>query len=160
MSTCDIAGHASLYGLGIRIGTYLQWGAALLSLGRWGGRESPSLVSLPCFLQIATRVLTGLKPAALKASVLFQLAFLISMIWTASTSLSDYYDIEFYILTTFGLAGGFVTYAAGLAAGVSLFLQISSIILCLASFGFAFWFWFTGLRHMVSTVWPPHPSTR
>lgn len=125
-NSCGIKADADLLGLGVRLGSYLQWLALI-----WAGIAAPN--------QIA---------GVVKSISTFQFAFLVAIIWTLSAGQRQSYDIEVFILTAFGAGGGLsVAVIIGSEEGSRLTRALVTLLL-LAFSSCNIFFWTKGL-HML-----------
>ncbi|KAK9781071.1 hypothetical protein SCAR479_04892 [Seiridium cardinale] len=125
---CEIQGDADLIGLGVRLGSYLQWLALILA-----GIAAPKEID-----------------ETANAIGLFQFAFLIAFITTIAANLGDTYDVVAYIMTVFGAGGGLTIAAIYYNKGGTHLAAAFSYSLALGFSASALWLWSWGLNVLVS----------
>ncbi|EME41017.1 hypothetical protein DOTSEDRAFT_27599 [Dothistroma septosporum NZE10] len=129
-SACAFAGDSDLYGLGLRLGSYIQW-FSLVGAYHWAPRTVPNLT-------------VGIG--------ILQLAMLITLVWKTSTANDGdvLYNVGALVITIFGSGGGLSAQANGiLQSSTHIKMTRLSLIgydLLVLGFGvYNIWFWFKGI---------------
>ncbi|OTB11719.1 hypothetical protein K445DRAFT_211704 [Daldinia sp. EC12] len=129
-SSCSVYGDDNLYGLGVRLGSYLQWLSLIVAYHYCPRMVAQSWVALNTFR------------LGMLATILWKLA-------TLETS-GRLYNIDVFISLVFGAGGGLTSQTTSL---ITSSLQtsptmITSYLSAASSLGFAavgIWFWFVGI---------------
>lgn len=144
--TCTFAGNSDIYGLGIRIGVYLQWVSGFLANNFHAEAVQDMLATNTIFLLAlftALAIITQKKSVqAIEVVIILQLCI----------------GLLISVSTTWGLRVR-ARLTSGKEYGARLYLPLlgSTIRLCLASaiFSYNLWFWFRGLDVLRDPECPP-----
>lgn len=89
---------------------------------------------------------------------IFQTAILVALVWKTITSFDDdpLYDIEAFIVITFGLGGGLgaqvhILVSKSRPRATNRFLALISTALMLGFASYGTWFWYIGVNSLVRT---------
>jgi hypothetical protein len=135
--TCGFEGNPDIYGLGIRLGIYLQWIASCLSFhGRFNKRWPTGLVDVATVFEIAIFIATIVLVADPHATVYSVEIMLLILIF-----FGDFYFVQ---------VGAVLSYRnfTGMFSLAGLFLRL---LLCLAMLSLSVWFWFPGFDRFQQT---------
>ncbi|CEF88533.1 hypothetical protein SNK03_13633 [Fusarium graminearum] len=127
---CKPQGDADLYGLGVRIASYISWFTTVVAYHKWPDKTIDSLV-VNCILQLSLLVATIHKI-------------------TTNTAHTG----EVFLMTFFGAGGGFAIMietlieTKTLGFGSTKFAEFLRALLLLAYSVLSVWFWYRG-RHVL-----------
>ncbi|CEI68038.1 hypothetical protein FVEN_g7692 [Fusarium venenatum] len=133
---CEPEGDADLYGLGVRIASYISWFTTVVAYHKWPDKTIDSLM-VNCILQFSLLVATIYKIAA----------------HTAHTG-------EVFLMTFFGAGGGFAIMIETLIEkktsgfGSTKFAEFLRALLLLAYGVLSVWFWYRGRDVLVGFLTP------
>uniref|UniRef100_A0A0B7KAJ8 Uncharacterized protein n=1 Tax=Bionectria ochroleuca TaxID=29856 RepID=A0A0B7KAJ8_BIOOC len=126
-NSCEIRGNADLFGIGVRIGSYLQW----------------------LTLIIANVVAPTSVPEISRTIAVFQLAFLCALAWNALANTDQTYDVEAFIVTAFGVGGGLTITSIRNNGCVTRLTIGVTYMLALGFYAFSVWLWSVGLNRLL-----------
>ena len=135
---CGFAGNGDIYGLGIRLGVYLQWLASILQK-RYMVREN-----------------TGLQRELLDANSIFCLSIFVATILLSSGSVGPVHGVEILIMlhiffgSTYIISYDYIIRNRQKAA-VTYYGVLVLIAMTCGMSAYATWFWFSGLDRLPAT---------
>ncbi|KAF7502465.1 hypothetical protein GJ744_005793 [Endocarpon pusillum] len=136
--TCGFQGNSDIYGLGIRLGIYLQWISSCLSFhGRFNKRWSTGLVDVATIFEIALFIATLFLVADQGSTVYSVEIMLMTLIF-----FGDFYFVQVAAVLSYRNFSGMFSLAG----------MLLRLLLCLAMLSFSVWFWFPGFDRFQDTA--------
>lgn len=137
IDTCGFEGNSDIYGLGIRLGIYLQWISSCITFhGRFDSRWPTNLVGVSVIFEIAIFVATLVLVADSGSAVYGVEIMLMTLIF-----FGDFYFVQVAAVLSYRNFTGMFS-LAGLALRLAL---------CFAVLSFSVWFWFPGFDRFLQT---------